>query len=686
MQQWKEIVVSVAILLFLPTFGIAAEVSLERARPVALNWLNASARDKNLVKGAYEIIGEEIIVFNNETVGYNFLLSPVGHIIVPALDELPSVKLYSFTSTLSMDQDSEIAGWIKEELYKLKGAVRSHTAEMAHVDHASTHNGRLWAMLEQDPLSASLEFEQAVSGAETASLGPLLPTAWNQDAPYNMHTPLWYDGQTTYTGCVATAAAQIMKYWNYPATGQGVTSYTWNNGSINQLLSANFAVSTYDWNSMTNSYGVSSTSAQKEAVAKLMSDVGVAFQMVYGPDGSGANTMYGVTVFPTYFKYKNTVHAVYRSSYASDSAWMQVFKNEVQNGRLSQLRIRDPLAGGHSIVVDGYLDSPLEQIHLNMGWAGSWNGWYVSNNIVTGSYNWSDVNYQGAVIGIEPPTTFTVTAKPTSSTDIVLGWQDKSLGESGFKVQRKTGACNALSAWTQATSLPANTVTFTNSGLAAATTYAYRIVSLDSHGASQYSTCVSAATAAAGTPNAPTGLNTAAGANIINLAWVDNSSNETRFDVYRKVGTDAWTLRTTMGAGAKSFSDTTATNNGTTSYSYYIKACNTSGCSPASSIAVVPFKPLSLTATQSGTSLGLSWTDQSADETGFKLERKSGACLSTDAWAVRTLLPANTGQYADTGLTIGQTYSYRVKAYKRSARPYAFGNSQYSNCVTKTLQ
>jgi hypothetical protein len=209
MQRCKEIVVSVVVLLCLPAFGFAAEVSLERARPAALNWINASAGDKSVVKGAYEIIGEEVIVFNNETVGYNFLLSPVGHIIVPAQDELPTVKLYSFTSTLSMAEDSEITGWIKEELYKLKDAIRNHAAEVEHIDHTATHNGRLWAMFEKDPISASREYAQAVSSIEASSLAPLLSTAWDQSDPYNMHTPLWYDGQKTYTGCVATAAAQI---------------------------------------------------------------------------------------------------------------------------------------------------------------------------------------------------------------------------------------------------------------------------------------------------------------------------------------------------------------------------------------------------------------------------------------------------------------------------------------------
>jgi hypothetical protein len=94
---------------------------------------------------------------------------------------------------------------------------------------------------------------------------------------------------------------------------------------------------------------------------------------------------------------------------------MQVFKNEVQNGRPSQLAIRDPAAGGHSVVVDGYRDSPSEQIHINFGWSGSYDGWYVTNNIVAGPYNFSNVNYQAAVIGIAPGVVVSnPTAVPTS--------------------------------------------------------------------------------------------------------------------------------------------------------------------------------------------------------------------------------------------------------------------------------
>ena len=409
--------------LLFSTTALAAEVTQDKARLVAENWiqhLTKENRAADYVSGARQVAAEEVIFFHNTFVGYNFILHPSGHVVVPARDELPPVKLYSDTTTLRMTDDSPVVEWIKEELFKLNEALDAHQGELAGIDHGKTPNGRLWALFVAGPSSFPQAYEQASSGQESLSLGPLLGTTWTQDAPYNMYTPLWYDGQSTLTGCVATAAAQIMKYWNHPATGQGSTSYSWWNGSATQTLSRDFSLSTYNWGLMKSTHTPSDTAAEKDAVARLMSDVGIAFHMAYGPSsvgGSGANTLYGTTVFPTNFGYANTITAVFRTSYPSDSAWMQVFKNEVQNGRPSQLRVRDPNAGGHSVVVDGYRDYPSEQVHINLGWGGVYDGWYVTNNIVTGGYSWSDVNYQAAVIGIVPvplPTVTTPTATPAS--------------------------------------------------------------------------------------------------------------------------------------------------------------------------------------------------------------------------------------------------------------------------------
>jgi hypothetical protein len=590
--------ISVFVLLLANSaFVIAGEVSSSIAEKAAQNWLRHSMTDQALTKGVnYTIIGEEPIIFNNKTVGYNFLLYPTGHIIVPSRDELPVVKLFSFESTISMADNSNAAQWIKEELSLLNNALDDHRAEMAMVDHAKTKNGLLWASFASGDVSFSPENPLDTAGVGT--LGPLLSTAWDQEDPYNMYTPLWYDGQKTLTGCVATAAAQILKFWNYPATGQGTTSYTWNNGSVNKTLSANFASSSYGWGSMTNTYGSTSSTAQRQAVAKLMSDVGIAYHMEYGKSqtgGSGAVTTEGATVFPTYFGYKSSIKAVARSSYSSDSAWMQVFKTEIQNGRPAAFAIRDPNAGGHSIVVDGYRDSPSEQIHLNLGWSGSYNGWYASNNIVTGSYRWSDVNYQKAVIGIEPsvtsttPTASTKAATSVSASGATLNGTVNPNGVSvsgSFEYGTTTSYGSATSYVSLGSGRSAIPITADVSGLTCGgTTYHYRTVATTSGGTNYnggdatFTTSACSQTKPTVTTNAATGVGQAS-ATLNGTANPNGVSTTAYFQYGTSTTYGSSTASQSIGSGSSSSALTASISGltcGGTTYHYLAVATNSGG-------------------------------------------------------------------------------------------------------------
>lgn len=423
MKRLGVLILVLVVLVGLSATGYAGDVSLERARAVAQNWLQHCITAYHHWEGSATptIMAEEIIRYGGEIVGYNFLIYPVGNVVVPSRDELPPVKLYSDTSTLIVAENSEVGRWIAEELYKIKNALEFHADELRGIDFSQTQNGKLWTLFETDTNAFAREYAMANAGRESVSLGPLLATTWGQGQPFNNFCPLGASSSRTAVGCVATAASQIMRYWQWPSSGTGSHSYTWDGdqscagqSTAGQTLTATFSDS-YDWANMLTSYSGGYSSPQADAAAELCYEVGVAFEMDYGACASGANTMYGTTVFPTYFKYKSaTIQAAYRTSYASDHDWMLVFKGEVAAGRPSQLRLRDPSAGGHSVVVDGYRDSPSEQVHINLGWNGSYDAWYVTNNIVTGSYNWSDVNYQGAVIGIEPDLTGIYSAQVTS--------------------------------------------------------------------------------------------------------------------------------------------------------------------------------------------------------------------------------------------------------------------------------
>lgn len=285
-----------------------------------------------------------------------------------------------------------------------------------------------------------------------------------------------------------------------------------------------------------------------------------------------------------------------------------------------------------------------------------------------------------------PPSS--LTSKATSSSTIALGWKDNSKNEAGFRIERKAGACGSLNSWARIATKATNEKTHTNSGLTANTTYSYRVQAYNAGGNSAYSNCASAKTAFAGTPAAPTKLNAQSiSENQIKLTWTDNSTNEMNFKIYRKAGSGLWSLLATKDADVVSHIDATvAGNTSTRTYSFYIYACNSNGCSPSTNVAVVPYKPTTLSATVSSSSrINITWADKSNNETGFQIYRKAGACSSSTAWSLLTIKAANSTSHSDTGLTSGRTYSYRVWTFTKSlAIPYAYGFSLSSNCRSAT--
>ena len=191
-------------------------------------------------------------------------------------------------------------------------------------------------------------------------------------------------------------------------------------------------------------------------------------------------------------------------------------------------------------------------------------------------------------------------------------------------------------------------------------------------------------------PTSPTNLEAASlSSTQVKLRWKHNLINETGFKIYRKKGSEPWTLLVIKGEKALSHTDNDAPGNTTSiTYSYYIQACNSSKCSAKTNNAIVPYRPTNLSATPGSSSrINLTWTDKSINETGFQIYRKSGDCSSPSAWGLIATKGANSTSHSNTGLSSGTTYSYRVRAYRKSsAQPYAHGYSYYSNCSSATTQ
>ena len=220
----------------------------------------------------------------------------------------------------------------------------------------------------------------------------LLKTAeWNQYAPFNKYTPNNY-----VTGCVATAGAIVMKHHGYPAKGTGSHSYTWNG----KTLTANFEHD-YDWANMPAKYD-GTNDAAFDGVARLMADLGVAVEMQYAKNGSGAYIGNMISALQKYFGYSKLTYLASIDDVGAE-AWNAKLRGEIDGNRPILYSASDASSGGHSFIIDGYKD---ESFSVNWGWGGYCNGFYQigalnpeSEGRPTGDkYNMG----QTAVIGLQP--------------------------------------------------------------------------------------------------------------------------------------------------------------------------------------------------------------------------------------------------------------------------------------------
>jgi len=183
-------------------------------------------------------------------------------------------------------------------------------------------------------------------------------------------------------------------------------------------------------------------------------------------------------------------------------------------------------------------------------------------------------------------------------------------------------------------------------------------------------------------PTAPSSLAATANGLSINLSWTDNSTDETGFKLERKTGSGGTyaEITSSIAINATSYADNGLTAG--TTYFYRLRSYNAAGNSSyttevSATIVTAPTAPSGLSATASGsTTINLAWTDNSSNETGFKIERKTGSG-GTYAEIVSNQA-ANSTSYSNTGLTAGTTYYYRIRSYN------AAGNSSYSTEIAAT--
>ena len=200
-----------------------------------------------------------------------------------------------------------------------------------------------------------------------SSVAPLLgDIEWGQEEPFNRYTQV-LEGKHAPTGCVTTAIAQVMRYYEWPKEGKGSNSYV-NNG---ETLSADFNHK-YNWDLMLPSYKKGYTEAQADAVARLMSDVGIALDMHYQAGTSGSSVK--PDRLHDFFDYDMGMVEIYLD-YCTLEDFEGVMRSEFDAGRPVLYEASNGV-GGHEFIADGY--DTDGKIHFNYGWDGESNGYFLT--------------------------------------------------------------------------------------------------------------------------------------------------------------------------------------------------------------------------------------------------------------------------------------------------------------------
>lgn len=389
----KKLFLSLALIILTINMIIANPIDANTAKSLAQTFWNlkfatrggAEFQDISSAAGV-----QNFYIFNNQN-GTGFVIISGDDCAIPVLG-------YSDESNFVTDNmPANLRSWLGHYDRTIGNAVADNAV-------ATPEIAQQWTNLFAGQLP--------VAGTREA-VSPLTSTKWDQDAPFNNQCP-----GGSYTGCAATAMAQVMKYHSWPTTGTGSHSYSsYFEGESYPNLSANFGNTTYAWSSMLNSYpySTSGTTAQRNAVATLMYHCGVAIEMGYSTSGSGAYIAdlyyYGGShasveyALKTYFSYKSSIHAEWAEDYTT-AQWKNTLKADLRNSLpVVYSGYDENNSNGHAFVCDGFDNS--DNFHFNWGWRGYADGYFAINDLTPAPGGIGGGNYDfsygmHAVLGIEP--------------------------------------------------------------------------------------------------------------------------------------------------------------------------------------------------------------------------------------------------------------------------------------------
>ncbi len=368
------------LLVILTIYNTSAlNVDKSTAERVAMNYYLSSHPDKSSETGNVTIsfVFTDFSEQNNTVNFYAVNFSDTGFVLISGDDAISPVLAYSHTSFFTgEDIPVQLEGLLQEYRNLLKHVENSEPTLRSNVEEE-------WYLWLYSPLTKE----------HRTSTGPLISCLWDQGSFYNGLCPKdpAGPGGRVYAGCVATSMSIVMYYYRYPLVGQGQHGYMSDYG----WLEVDYTQSFYDWEGMPTKL-----QGPNYPVAKLQYDAGVAVNMMYSPNGSGAYMDDAANAMHTYFGYNPDLELAFRDNYTFND-WCNLLRSQIDQGYPMIYAGYGTNGPGHAFVCDGY-DSN-NKFHFNWGWSGHYNGFYTMDYLTPGGYNFS--NWQMAVINCYPDDT-----------------------------------------------------------------------------------------------------------------------------------------------------------------------------------------------------------------------------------------------------------------------------------------
>jgi hypothetical protein len=339
----------------------------------------------NLVSAASSRSGVDFYAFNVQ--------GGEGFVIVAGDDRVKPILAYSTTGSYDPQDVSEGFEYMLSYFRSEIRYVREHNLT------ATPDIVAEWRLVEK---TGSLNR----GGQTRAVVGPLCQTIWNQNFPWNSQCPEDPEGNGghVYAGCVATAMGQVMKFYDWPP--QGVGSYSYNPSGYPQQV-ANFGETEYHFELMPNALDSLSTEEDYFYIAQFLHHCGIAVDMQYSGNGSGAYSESVPVALRNYFRYNCDEHVSNDNWFGwggyTNEEWAQMLKDGGLDEHIPLYYSGqdDNWQGGHAFVCDGYDEN--DYFHFNWGWSGRDDAWCPVGALNTTKYAFNMMNgFTGHIVPNSP--------------------------------------------------------------------------------------------------------------------------------------------------------------------------------------------------------------------------------------------------------------------------------------------